>query len=59
MLRVRGSVMSFRIGLPQDEDAEETCLIYAQLGAGVGGIQPLRAAVSVVVGAVVAGWLVL
>jgi hypothetical protein len=45
--------------LPEDVVAEVTCLIYALLGAGVGGIQPLRAAVSIVVGAVVAGWLVL
>ena len=38
---------------------EGTCLVYAQLGAGVGGVQTLKAVASVLVGAVVAGWLVL
>jgi hypothetical protein len=51
-------VASFAV-LPQDEDADGTCLVYAQLGAGVGRFQPMKAAASVLVGAVVAGWLVL
>jgi hypothetical protein len=49
-------VASFAV-LPQSEDADGTCLIYAQLGAGVGRFQPLT--VVVLVGAVVAGWLML
>ncbi|KAM0699436.1 hypothetical protein Q7P36_000438 [Cladosporium allicinum] len=38
---------------------EGTCLVYAQLGAGVGGVQPLKAVASVLVGVFVAGWLAL
>lgn len=51
-------VVSFRVmAVPEDEDG--TCLVYAQLGAGVGVYQPFKAAAGVLVGTVVAGWLAL
>jgi len=50
------SIASFTV-MPVAEDSDGTCLMYAQLGAGVAISQPFRAAASVFVGAVVAGWL--
>jgi hypothetical protein len=52
------SVASFAV-IPVAEDKEGTCMVFAQLGAGVGIYQPFKAVASVVVGSVVAGWLAL
>ena len=51
-------VASFAV-LPVAEDEDGNCMVYAQLGAGVGGLRRFEAVVSVVMGAVVVGWLVL
>lgn len=52
-------VASFAVLPVGTQSTEGTCLVYAQLGAGVGGLRPLRAVAGVLVGAVVAGWLAL
>jgi len=51
------SIASFTV-MPVSGD-DGTCLMYAQLGAGVGIHQPIKAVASAFVGAVVAGWLAL
>jgi hypothetical protein len=51
-------IASFAL-LPVPEDEEGTCMVFAQLGAGVGGYRPVKVVASVLVGALVAGWLAL
>jgi hypothetical protein len=51
-------VASFAV-LPVGENEDGKCMVYAKLGAGVGGWRVFEAVASVVVAVGVAGWLVL